>query len=447
MVDDLRYLGAHITTTYDCRSGTLDDRISKAITLLQRLRFCPASVETKVRAIATKVYAAGLYGVEATQISPAKVAKLSAAVINVFRSRNNSHNADRFYTTLTSGKNDLDPMAQVLARRVLQIRRTSTKRPDAEAKFKTTLKKYAVKHKEAEGEWPCWYYPNEEEAAGKIFVFPPEQPHPSTKEHDQHWNRSIVPVGPIGLLIEAALWHGMAIDDKLNLRQKAEQHIDIVGMPYQSLKKLTLQAAAIARNRAEWSRDTGNSLVREFREIDRDVSQLDPNLDEQSKGIIRTAQMGGNMDKCEIAKFNQDVMRICDYCGEDECTTDHLRWSCEFFKQQRKEVDEDLAGIPVQWLPLNIRRGIAPAMKMDGNATFWGKSLDDNLSEKARKMMGLNLELHTPGKDGDETRAREEAIKIIEDPNNRGLNARQTLLKYKGAHGSGETRNFQRSSR
>ena len=55
VVDDLRYLGAHITTTYDCMSGALEDRISKAITLLQRLRYCPASVETKVRVIATKV--------------------------------------------------------------------------------------------------------------------------------------------------------------------------------------------------------------------------------------------------------------------------------------------------------------------------------------------------------------------------------------------------------
>ena len=41
VVDDLRYLGAHVTTTYDVYSGTLEARIDKAIQQLRRLRFCP----------------------------------------------------------------------------------------------------------------------------------------------------------------------------------------------------------------------------------------------------------------------------------------------------------------------------------------------------------------------------------------------------------------------
>ena len=137
----MRYLGAHITTIYDCISGALEDRISKAIAQLQRLRFCPASTETKVRVIATKVYAGALYGVEATQLAPARIARLSAAVIDTFRPRNNSHNASRFFTTLTPAKNDLDPAAQILARRVMQIRRTCSTNPEAEEKFKRTPRK------------------------------------------------------------------------------------------------------------------------------------------------------------------------------------------------------------------------------------------------------------------------------------------------------------------
>ena len=79
----------------------------------------------------------------------------------------------------------------------------------------------------------------------------PEQPHPSTQEYDRQWNKSIAPVGPMGLLIEAALWHGMGIDDQLTISQKAEQPLDILKVPYQSLKFLTLHAATITRNRAE----------------------------------------------------------------------------------------------------------------------------------------------------------------------------------------------------
>ena len=438
VVDDLRYLGAHITTTYDCMSGALDDRIDKAITQLQRLRYCPASVETKARIIATKVYAAALYGVEASQMTPAKIARLSAAVIDTFRSRNNSHNADRFYTTLTTTKNDLDPAAQILVRRVLQIRRASMKRDKAEARFKRSLKKYATKFKDVKGRWPSWYYPTDQEASGRTFEYPPEQPHPSTKEYSQHWDQDIAPVGPIGLLIEAALWHGMALDDQLILRQKAEQPIDILKVPYQSLKMLTLQAAAIARNRAEWNRNTGNHLVKECREVDRDACRVNPNLDKKAKGVIRTAQMGGNMDKCEISKFNQDVMKECPYCGEQECTTEHLRWTCAFFKEQRKELDKDIADIPIQWLPLNIRSGIAPAMRLNGKATFWGKTFDDTINDRTKKLLGMDLELHTPGRDADETKAREEALDIIEDPENKWLNARQVLLKIKRPHGSCE---------
>ena len=94
------------------------------------------------------------------------------------------------------------------------------------------------------------------------------------------------------------------------------------------------------------------------------------------------------MDKCEISKFNQDVTRECTYCNEEECTTDHLRWTCKFFKEQREDIDKDIADIPVKWLPINIRNGIAPAMKMSGKDTFWGKTLGDSLTEKQIKMLG-----------------------------------------------------------
>ena len=132
----------------------------------------------------------------------------------------------------------------------------------------------------------------------------------------------------------------MAIDDQLVLKQRAEQPIDILKVPYQSLKMPTLHAATIARSRAEWSRNTTGTMLNECTEFDREASLVDHKMEELGKGIIRTVQMGGQMHKCEISKFNQDVIKSCNYCTEEDCTIDHLRWKCKPFDAKRKAIDK-----------------------------------------------------------------------------------------------------------
>ena len=111
-------------------------------------------------------------------------------------------------------------------------------------------------------------------------------------------------------MVESVLWHGMAIDGDLKLWQKNEPPIDILTMPYQSLKPMVLQAAARARTRAEWYRNTGNMLSKEILEIDRGLSQVCKNLDEVEQGMIRTSLMGGTQAMCEISQYNQDVENV-----------------------------------------------------------------------------------------------------------------------------------------
>ena len=65
MVNDLRYLGAHLTTRLNPTSSTLDARFEKAIVQLKKLRYVPAGAEAKVSIILAKTYAAAFYGVEA----------------------------------------------------------------------------------------------------------------------------------------------------------------------------------------------------------------------------------------------------------------------------------------------------------------------------------------------------------------------------------------------
>ena len=170
---------------------------------------------------------------------------LVAAVIDVFKSRNNNLNAKQFFSTLTRSKNDRDPVAQIVARRVMQIRRTACKKAIAEERFKNLLKIHATKHKRG-GQLPKWYWDQSQNDDGKDEAYPNAQPHPSTNEHDLEWSDDISPLGPIGLLIESVVWHGMRIDDELRIWQRKEEPISIMKVPYQNLKPLILKATELS---------------------------------------------------------------------------------------------------------------------------------------------------------------------------------------------------------
>ena len=57
-------------------------------------------------------------------------------MIDAFRVTNDNHNADRFYSTFTKAKDEVDPVVQIFSRRVMQIRRTSCKQQGAVDKYK-----------------------------------------------------------------------------------------------------------------------------------------------------------------------------------------------------------------------------------------------------------------------------------------------------------------------
>ena len=155
-----------------------------------------------------------MYGVEAANALPQKSASLTATVIDVFKSRNNNHNANQFFSTNTERMSDLDPTAHVFVRKVMQVRRATCKKKNAEEMFKSILQDYANKHK-IEGTWPMWFRVEAQNDDEDDEAYPNEQPHSSTNEHDDDWSDEIISLGPIGLLVESMVWHGMRIDEDL----------------------------------------------------------------------------------------------------------------------------------------------------------------------------------------------------------------------------------------
>ena len=80
------------------------------------------------------------------------------------------------------------------------------------------------------------------------------------------------------------------------------------------------------------------------------------------------------------------------------------------------ELDPDLAAVPQRYFPHCIQCGIVPAMKTDGKKTYWGADIDDEVDDKTKTLFGKGIGLHTEGDNTDKTRARKEAIEIIQDP-------------------------------
>ena len=165
-----------------------------------------------------------------------------------------------------------------------------------------TLARYAETNKHGTT-WPKWYCHHCTEEGHTKKDYPVEQPHPSTREHDTNWDKEILPLGPIGLLVESLIWHGMAIDKDFKIWQKGEEPIDIFNTTYQSLKPLVLHAAGRARSRAEWNRSGSSKLARGPIEIDSELSQVSKKLNNEEQGIVRTVLAGGNLATKRHCRF------------------------------------------------------------------------------------------------------------------------------------------------
>lgn len=68
--------------------------------------------------------------------------------------------------------------------------------------------------------------------------------------------------------------------------------------------------------------------------------------------------------------------------------------------------------------------------------------MDDEETNKVKRMFGIDRTLHTPGDNADKTQERKTAVEIIERMNDQRKNARQTMLSHKGAQGNGVNPDF-----
>ena len=186
------------------------------------------------------------------------------------------------------------------------------------------------------------------------------------------------------MFIESIVWSGLAIDRDFKVWQVKEEAISILGMPYQDLKKQIHMAGTRARTRAEWNREA-TTRMEDLIEIDRNASYIEPGLEDEERGIIQSVQCGGNMGKQLISTFNNAFDDKCNYCREGLSNGTHIRWECKFFEPARQEADKALADIPRKYLSDPIKCGIAPAMSIEGELTYWGFEVDSHETPETTK--------------------------------------------------------------
>ena len=94
-----------------------------------------------------------------------------------------------------------------------------------------------------------------------------------------------------------------------------------------------------------------------------------------------------------------------------------------------------------RYLPTNLLQctqcGIAPAMKLEGENTYWCMHVEQGEDRKLKELLGVDLSLKTPGADAEKTQRKQAAVAIIEDPERGMENARQTMLRLKQGYGTG----------
>ena len=143
VVQQFRYLGAAISVSGRYRAETLRDRFAAATAMLGRVCKLPVSRSHKAKIIRTKIFPAALYGSEVAQPTEKDIAKLSVAIAKTVANNTTNHDIDWIFSTASRGK-DLDPIANLAARKVTMLRRAIAKRPHEAWVYKDMIQRHIL---------------------------------------------------------------------------------------------------------------------------------------------------------------------------------------------------------------------------------------------------------------------------------------------------------------
>ena len=128
VVDNFRYLGAHVNVSGKNTAETLRQRFKKGVSMLMKIARLPVDRAHKAMIIRTKVFAATFYGSEVAQPTEKDIATFAAATAQAIANKTTHHDIDMLFSTCSRGA-DLDVIPNLVARKCTMLRRAIAKRP------------------------------------------------------------------------------------------------------------------------------------------------------------------------------------------------------------------------------------------------------------------------------------------------------------------------------
>ena len=93
-------------------------------------------------------------------------------------------------------------------------------------------------------------------------------------------------------------------------------------------------------------------------------------LDNEQAAAMRVYKAGGGYGKMDLSRLDDQFSDKCEYCDNLGGDITHVIWNCPFSQQLRIDQDAELAEVPFSCLSHAVRRGVAPAMRMEAGRSY-----------------------------------------------------------------------------
>jgi hypothetical protein len=351
VVTHLRDLGSHLSSCTIPKGATITARLHKATGIATRIARTSFSYATTAKMIRMVALPTGLYGSEAAPVADQALGSFRAAIAKVIGPNSRLTNHTMKFNLCGIG-NDLDPVVELLSRRVVILRRMIAKHAFVLPMVQQLLQLYTNIN----------FLGTDVRQSTLCELLPAPPPGSGTK---QRWKHTTQAMGPIGLLLLSLNENAVALSPDLAICSHLETPIPLTLLPFQYLKPAIQQVGIKARTRQAASARQAYCHIG-LLDLDAYRSAVRKKTIDHQQWLLHTQCLGTWTDsRKEVISPTSDG--CCDYCGCPNGDIIHLIWVCQAFALVRFLGDDQLKLIQHELMPDHFLLGIPGQLPAEYN--------------------------------------------------------------------------------